>query len=917
MGTSWDWPGSSWWRFDLHTHSPASYDFAPEDDRNAKDWGKWVTAAQSAGLHAIAVTDHNTPNGVLGIKSIDTALFVFPGVEITVGGIHLLCVFDPSAGRDEVVALLSKIGIDPANFGRQDTTSTKSIVDVIHAANEAGAVVISAHVNGPKGLLVELEGQQRLQALKCNGLAAVEVAPLPPVPTGWLDPLGPEVISWLDGTHTDGCKHSQIWCSDGHSHSDLGRRFTWLKMTQPNAEGLRLALLDGEGSIQVSKSPPTDDPNRHASLVIQNISVTQAQYMGRSNPGLPANPLKVDFNPWLNTIIGGRGTGKSTLVDFCRKSLQRSEELGAEGDGSLRQAFDNRMRIPPNRNDEGLLTPDTVVEISYRKDGEQFSITWDNSVGKHTIHHISAGTKTLEEGDIQERFPVRIYSQKQLFDLAKEPNALLGIIDDSNEVQIREVRKSIKEVETSYLSLFAEARALRAKATDLPSRKAALGDLKRKLEVLQQGSHAQLLSDYRLRRKQNEAWDQLISLSKEALEAISHAVTDYQIDFEFDTDGSKPTDSAIDALKQLHDRARTIVEGVTTEVLSSVHMGLAELDALQSSPESLEWQRAYQISEQSFLTITKQLTDLGISSPDEYRDLLTRSTSIIQEIESLEKQKLEADEQEKQANEALLKYRKKKSDLSNRRSSFATSNSTSLIHVEIKTDANREGLEAHIRKNLVIERFDDDIRQILDQIDRDPASNWTFSNLDNVIQRLRDFLSDPNKSWGATDRRFEAALRRVHPEQVDRLALFLPKDRVEVTFCDVVGGSSRWRQLAQGSPGQQTAALLAFVLGYGHEPIILDQPEDDLDSTLIYKLLVSTLREKKSGRQIIVVTHNPNIVVHGDAELVISLDSNKGQSRVEIAGGLQEQKVRDEICKVMEGGRDAFESRYRRIMLPR
>ena len=107
---------------------------------------------------------------------------------------------------------------------------------------------------------------------------------------------------------------------------------------------------------------------------------------------------------------------------------------------------------------------------------------------------------------------------------------------------------------------------------------------------------------------------------------------------------------------------------------------------------------------------------------------------------------------------------------------------------------------------------------------------------------------------------------------------------------------------------------MAFVLGYGVEPIVLDQPEDDLDNALIYELLVRRLREQKAQRQIIVVTHNPNIVVHGDAELAISLDTKNGEASVVCSGGLQERKVRDEICRVMEGGREAFQARYRRIM---
>ena len=184
------------------------------------------------------------------------------------------------------------------------------------------------------------------------------------------------------------------------------------------------------------------------------------------------------------------------------------------------------------------------------------------------------------------------------------------------------------------------------------------------------------------------------------------------------------------------------------------------------------------------------------------------------------------------------------------------------------------------------------------------------------MARLREVLGDPQKQWDTADRRFEAALRKLQPERLDRVALHLPDDSVAVSFRDPRDGNAAWRQLAQGSPGQQTAALLAFVLGCGHEPIILDQPEDDLDNTLIYELLVRRLRERKLTRQVIVVTHNPNIVVHGDAELVVSLEARGGQTQIAFEGGLQEQKARDEICRVMEGGRDAFETRYRRIMLP-
>ena len=204
------------------------------------------------------------------------------------------------------------------------------------------------------------------------------------------------------------------------------------------------------------------------------------------------------------------------------------------------------------------------------------------------------------------------------------------------------------------------------------------------------------------------------------------------------------------------------------------------------------------------------------------------------------------------------------------------------------------------------------VSQLPKKIQPEAGSQWDWERLDEVVARMRRFHSGEQDLWPARDARFNTTLRGVPPERIDRLALYVPGDAVTVRFHDHrVGG---WTSLAQGSPGQQTAALLAFVLGYGTEPIILDQPEDDLDNTLIYELLVKRLRETKLNRQVIVVTHNPNIVVHGDAELVLSLEAAAGQSHIACLGGLQEGNVRDEICRVMEGGREAFQTRYRRIM---
>ena len=106
--------------------------------------------------------------------------------------------------------------------------------------------------------------------------------------------------------------------------------------------------------------------------------------------------------------------------------------------------------------------------------------------------------------------------------------------------------------------------------------------------------------------------------------------------------------------------------------------------------------------------------------------------------------------------------------------------------------------------------------------------------------------------------------------------------------------------------------MLAFLLAHGEEPLVLDQPEDDLDNQLIYDLIVRQIREQKLKRQIIIVTHNANVVVNGDAEMLHVLDF-RNQCFIRQKGSLQHEAMRAEVCRVMEGGREAFDLRYRRL----
>ena len=115
------------------------------------------------------------------------------------------------------------------------------------------------------------------------------------------------------------------------------------------------------------------------------------------------------------------------------------------------------------------------------------------------------------------------------------------------------------------------------------------------------------------------------------------------------------------------------------------------------------------------------------------------------------------------------------------------------------------------------------------------------------------------------------------------------------------------KPISQLSLGQQHSVLLGILmLSDSNKPLIIDQPEDNLDSEFIYKTIVKNLRKIKEQRQVIIVTHNANIAVLGDAELIIPLKSTSIKSHVLSAGSIDRQETREICCEILEGGKRAF-----------
>lgn len=428
--------GSRWWKFDFHNHTPVSDDYGKGPDQSLYkqiSHKEWLLNYMRKGVDCVAVTDHNSGAWIDPLKqalkelaSEDhpdyRPLYLFPGVEITVqGNLHILAIFDADKATSDIDSLLGAVRYR-ATKGMSDGCSECAAVEVIDEIARSGGLAIPAHVDQASGLFEVFSGNTLEQVLNNKCVFAMEVTDFSKVkPRIYVD----KNLKW-----------AEVLGSDSHHPSGTegqrypGSHFTWVKMSEPTYDGLRLALIDGALSLKRSDSFD-GDPNTHAQLAIESIVVENAKYLGRGKS------FTCQLNPWLNTIIGGRGSGKSTSLEFLRIALKRKGEIPK----SLEMEFTKYSQTSSNRQDEGLLTDATKITVGFRKDGGRFRITWSNRENIHSIEEeTTTGTWGASEGDIAQRFPVRIYSQKQIFELAKHPQALMQVVDDAPAVNYRDWR---------------------------------------------------------------------------------------------------------------------------------------------------------------------------------------------------------------------------------------------------------------------------------------------------------------------------------------------------------------------------------------------------------------------------------------------------------------------------------------------
>lgn len=573
------------------------------------------------------------------------------------------------------------------------------------------------------------------------------------------------------------------------------------------------------------------------------------------------------------------------------------------------------------RDDSGLLTEQAAISVIYRKDASRFRVRWNRTGSLNAIEQAANEAWSRADGDVVQRFPIRMYSQKQIFHLAKTPRALLKIVDDAPEVDRRSWSGRWRQEESRFLALRLKVREIEAELPEETLLRGELDDVLRKLAIFETAGHADVLRSFQDRRRQQraiETWEATWADTGDRLRKIGTDLVPDPLD-ESLTDGGSQSDAPVLACAA---EVRSGLEAIRQKLDGVADEADQVLACWKTDLGRTPWKHESDASAAAYESLRTQLAAEDAGDPTAYGELVQRRQVIEQRLDILKNRNQQVATLREQATASLGRLIEIRRELTQARSHFLDGILTNNAYVRIRVIqyGGRETVETELRRLLQREdgRFERDIGSpsgegLLGDIYRSgPEPSQIEDALGEIKQRIRSIAEGSHESSTLSDQRFAAHLGRLNPEALDRVDIWFPEDSLEVKY-STAGDGGNLRSIREGSPGQKTAALLAFLLSYGDEPLVLDQPEDDLDNRLIHELIVKQIRDVKQRRQIIVVTHNPNIVVNGDAELVVALAASGGATQVECKGCLQERHVRETICKIMEGGSEAFAERYRRI----
>ena len=613
----------------------ASYGGSLEDTRQAAR--EYILRSYEVGLEVIAITDHNFASKDF-IATLNDAvdeltgehgyrITIFPGFEINadVGkGVHCLALFDPQTPITEIDHVLITCGVPFPRFkpGGQAARSTKRLPEILNEVQKRNGrgqlrgIAICPHAQAEAGIFDNNSIAEWLQQEEFLNpeLLCIEV-PKPPsqMSENWQRLLraGPDCLPDWRRRRPIACIMSSdakaLRPEDG-AENYIGFRYTWIKMSEPSIEALRQAFLDPESRIRLDAERP-EDKFTHPRILSMNVK--DAVFLSDQTIG---------FSPNLNTIIGGRGTGKSTIVEYLRIALQQENTVGGH------EASKNLQKLRKS------LKSDSLIEIAIEKEGAHFRL---RSIGGLAPTDGSGEDFT----EIARFFPCRVFSQREIFEIADSLSARRQLVEDivrmrldelsrREEDLIREIGRRNQQIE-ELPALQRRARELRTEIKDLMLRIARLDSVMEPLAAAQRFDDERTIFDGILASTTGIAVSahEFVQEMSIASTAISERVAQGPY---------------ADLVVLLSAKATAALQRLTEAISTAVDLFKEDIEAIFKDPAFSRWQQNLDREKQSFDSIKADL-ELRGTDPDEYlnyqAEIRQREQELLSTLTEIERKK--------------------------------------------------------------------------------------------------------------------------------------------------------------------------------------------------------------------------------------------------------------------------------------
>ena len=832
-----------------------------------------IAACRETGIEVIGVTDHYRVQESISLVKAARAegLFAFGGFEaVAKDGVHFLCLFDPD--KDGVLERF--IG----DCGVRDQTDLSPIGDkdsleLLDCAKKWGGICVAAHVAAEGGLLKKLSGQTRVNVWKAPEFLACALAgPISDAPDNLRPILENRVEEYYRSRPV-----AVINASDINSPDDFKRDGTscFIKMSNVSVEALRQAFLDPQSRIRLNSD---SQPEAHAEF----LAVTwEGGFLGDTS---------VHFNGNLNVLVGGRGTGKSTMIESMRYALGL-DPLGEDA----RKAHEGVVRH--------VLRPGTKVSVLVRSHKpSRRCYTIERSVpNPPTVKDESGEVLTLSPRDIMPG--VEVFGQHEISELTKSREKLTLLLerfvehDPSLSGRKSKLRLDLERSRSRMVDIRREMKALDERLAALPSleetqkrfQEAGLEDRLKERTLL--------IREERVFANVGERLDPFRTLHSDLVEGLP-------IDSAFVSPKALeglPSAIVISEIKGVLDNLSTKFQAAASQLAKL----LAEADKAIADTKS-RWSERRKAIEETYEKLLRELQKSKIDGTE-----FIRLRQQIEELRPL-RDKKEA------LNRDLTTHGARRVKLLSEWEDLKASE-----YREVQSAAKKVSrkLRDRVRVEVTMAGNRDPLEQLLREVGGD---------LSAALERLRSLEQISLPDFAQRSREGREALMSYYglpSGSAERIALapldlFMKIEELELPATTKIelntapdGEPATWQSLEALSTGQKATAVLLLLLLESEAPLVVDQPEDDLDNRFITEGVVPIMRQEKRHRQFVFSTHNANIPVLGDAELILGLvasgEGKEGHAKIAPAhmGSIDSKPVRELVEEILEGGKDAFEMR--------